>query len=233
MSQIHKLTLDSFNQIDKQLLSYPVSIAYMNIRSLRKGFTSLLTTINNIINKLTILILIETNITNNENDLYSMKGFNSIFLNRDGNGGGIAVYIKENIAFTTISLNVKSFETIQIDLNVNNQIITLLPIYRPPALNINEFLAEIDTTINSIKKKRELIIIGDMNIDILKLNNVTIKYIDMILSYGLQCVIKEVTREDINKNTRTCIDHMFIRNNKQPTHLQAAVIKTTISDHNI
>ena len=70
-----------------------------------------------------------------------------------------------------------------------------------------------------------------MNIDILKLNNVTIKYIDMILSYGLQCVIKEVTREDINKNTRTCIDHMFIRNYKQPTHLHAAVIKTTISDH--
>lgn len=69
MSQIHKLTLDSFNQIDKQLLSYPVSIAYMNIRSLRKGFTTLLTTINNIINKLTILILIETNITNNKNYL--------------------------------------------------------------------------------------------------------------------------------------------------------------------
>ena len=79
MSQIHKLTLDSFNQIDQRLLSYPVSIAYMNIRSLRTGFTSLLTTINNIINKLTILILIETNITNNENDLYSINGFNSIF----------------------------------------------------------------------------------------------------------------------------------------------------------
>lgn len=231
MNQIHNITLNSFNQINQQLLSYPVSVAYMNIRSLRTGFTSLLTTINNTINKLTIIVLVETNITDNENDLYSINGFNSIFLNRGGNGGGIAVYIKDNIAFTTISLNVKSFEVIQIDLNFDNQIVSLLSIYRPPSSNIKEFLNEIDKTINTINKKQELIIVGDMNIDILKQNNITIKYIDMILSYGLQCVIKEVTREDINKNTRTCIDHLFVRNFKQTTHLHAAVIKTTISDH--
>lgn len=52
-----------------------------------------------------------------------------------------------------------------------------------------------------------------------------------MLSNGMQCAVNEITREDLNQNTRTCIDHLFVRNNKTSTHIHAAVIKTNIADH--
>lgn len=44
-------------------------------------------------------------------------------------------------------------------------------------------------------------------------------------------IIKETTREDINRQTKTCIDHMFVRINKTITAVHSAIITTTISDH--
>lgn len=53
----------------------------------------------------------------------------------------------------------------------------------------------------------------------------------MLLSNGMQCIIKESTREDINKNTSTCIDHIFIRTKNINTNTHASIITSNISDH--
>lgn len=132
MHKNQKQTIDSFTQINKNFLSYPNSLIFTNIRSLRLNFTSFLTSINNIINNIKCIILVETNITDSENNFYNINGFNSVFVNRKSRGGGIAVYIAEHIAFTNISINSNFCEIIQIDLNIDNKNISLLSIYRPP-----------------------------------------------------------------------------------------------------
>lgn len=104
----------------------------------------------------------------------------------------------------------------QIDININNNIISLLSIYRPPDKKVSNFVNELDTIINKIKKKQELIIVGDMNVDIKKENKSTTTYLDMLLSNGLQCLINEYTREDVKKST-TCIDHLFFKINDSNT----------------
>lgn len=185
---------------------------------------------NKILNKIQLIILTETNISDDENELYSIQGYNAIFLNREGRGGGIAVYVNENISFEKIIINTTSFETIPIDITTrNNNVITVFPIYRPPSHNIKTFTEELDQCINNANKKREIILVGDTNIDILKNNGVTTKYLDMLSSNGLQCMVTATTREDVKNNTNTCIDHMFIRSNKTNAH--SAVITSTISDH--
>lgn len=223
--------IDSFYQIDNNLLSYPISLIYMNIRSLRKNFTLLLAGIHKIINKIHLIILVETNITDNENRFFQINGYRSIFLNREGRGGGIAVYIRDDIYHNTTPLNTVSFETIQVDINIKNKIITLFPIYRPPSQNVTTFVTELDTIINNVHEKQQLIIVGDMNVDILKENITTTKYLDMLMSNGLHCLVNETTREDDNNNTQTCIDHLFVRNRVSQTQPHAAVVATTISDH--
>lgn len=72
-------TLNHFNQINNQYLSYPTSLIYTNIRSLRLNFNSFILSLNQIINKIKFIILVETNISDSENSLYNINGFNSVF----------------------------------------------------------------------------------------------------------------------------------------------------------
>lgn len=222
--------LNNFNEINKDTLSYPRSLIYMNIRSLRLNFTLFIATINNILNHIKVIILVETNITDNENKFYNIKGFNSIFFNREGRGGGIALYITEHIHFNQIHLNTNSLEIIQIDIEINNKTTSLLSIYRPPRENIPSFITELEKIINTIKKKQEIILVGDINIDISRENYTTTTYLNMLMSNGLECMINECTRVDVTKNSKTCIDHIFMRNNKTKRTV-SAIITTSISDH--
>lgn len=110
----------------------------MNIRSLRLHFTLLLANLHNIINNINFILLVETNITNEEQHLYGINGFTSYFLNRDSRGGGVAVYIREKIQHTNININTNSFEAIQVNITNNNNNFSLFTIYRPPKTNVNE-----------------------------------------------------------------------------------------------
>ena len=69
-----------------------------------------------------------------------------------------------------------------------------------------------------INEKQECIFVGDINIDILKQNKPTTIYLDMMLANGMQSMVNE-TREDINKNTFSCIDHVFIKNKQTNAHM--------------
>ena len=51
-------TLDNFNKIDKQCLSYLTSIIYTNIRSLRLNLSSFIVSINQIINNVKYIALL-------------------------------------------------------------------------------------------------------------------------------------------------------------------------------
>lgn len=127
-----KNQFNNFSELHFNKMNSQLSFIHLNIRSLRKNFLTLISQINNFINKIHLLILTETNITDDENNFYLLPGFNSIFLNRAGRGGGIAVYIKENINFNMTNIQSESYETLRIDIAKNNKTTTIIPIYRPP-----------------------------------------------------------------------------------------------------
>lgn len=154
----NKKHINNFNELNIKKVNCDLSFIHLNIRSLRKNFTTFISQINNIINKIHLIILTETNIVDDENNFYSLHGFNSTFLNREGRGGGIAVYVKENINFKTTNINTDSYETLRIDINKNNKTTTVIPIYRPPHQNINTFTNELDLSISNINRKNTTII---------------------------------------------------------------------------
>ena len=224
-------TLLNFDQCDKTIINNNLTIIFLNIRSLRKNFIHLLASINNILNNIKIIILVETNIADEENNYYLINGFNSIFVNREGRGGGIAVYIAEELEYTITKLNVVSFESIQFDIKTNQQVISFIPVYRPPAKSTTEFIYELETIINRINSKQPLIVIGDVNIDILRKSITSARYTDSLITNGLECMVNQTTREDIVHNTKSCIDHLFVRKNRRITNIHTSVVTTTISDH--
>lgn len=227
-----KTIINNFNEIDKNLLNYPITLIHMNIRSLRKHFVTFLTHIKNIKHKTQLIILTETNISDEENNLYQIHGYSATFLNRGGRGGGIAVFVNECVNVETTTLHINSFESMRVDITTtNNRVITVLPVYRPPSHNVKTFLEELETCINNINKKQELIIVGDMNIDINTKSTTATNYLDMLSSNGLHCMVTETTREDVSNKKSTCIDHFFLRYNKSNVKAHAVVVTTTISDH--
>ena len=132
-------TIYNYNQIKQQYLNYPTTIIYNKIRSLRHNFNAFILSIKQMISKIKIIILLETNINDCEN-FYKIKGFNLVFFNREGRGRPIAVYVKENIEFTQISPNTNSFQIVHFNVKIGNETIALLSSFGPPSQNINTFL---------------------------------------------------------------------------------------------
>ena len=53
----------------------------------------------------------------------------------------------------------------------------------------------------------------------------------MLASNGLERMMNEITREEIDKNIASCIDHIFLRAPNCEFNAETGIVMTTISDH--
>lgn len=212
------------------------SIIHLNIRSLRKNwqvFNALLE--NECKNSINIIVLTEISLYENENSLYKIKGFNTVCYNRTNQkGGGLGVYVKEEITIEVIKVgkSTKSgFEYIHIEVDINDTKTEIVAIYRPPDQNIRQFIEDLALLLGKINHLNDVILIGDINIDLLLLENGDVNnYLNMLSENGLVRCVYGVTREEIRngKHIKSCIDHIFIRTGNR---ISSAIVHTHISDH--
>ena len=81
----------------------------------------------------------------------------------------------------------------------------MLVVYNPPKADKFYFFDELDKTLKALSiKKYPVITCGDFNIDILKANNLSSKYHDVIESNGFEQMINKPTR--IAKISETILD---------------------------
>lgn len=206
----------------------------INIRSLRKHWDTFNVTIEPILNDIDIIILTETNITNNEVELYTLPGFKSEHKCRtNGNGGGILFLYRSFLNAERLDINITSAELLPLKISNDQKSITILTCYRPPDQNVNSFNQELDTILNSTKLKtqKNIMIIGDINICYLKESYGWSEYLNVLYGNGLINTILDYTRVEIRSNTitKSCIDHI---NLKLPNHrYNSFVIQNKIADH--
>ena len=218
--------------------SSSLNIIHLNIRSIRKNWNQLEVFLEEILHCTDIVVLTEVNIKDEEANLYALHGFTVYSkLRKHKSGGGILIYIKNYLLFDLIEpieIQINSFEFLAGTINLPfGKKISLIAIYRPPDLDKNLFLDELDRLIVLIEKSTELVIIGDININILGSNNkLAMDYEDMLAANGLENCIHDYTRQEIvlGKLVQSSIDHIFVRSSKS-TEVNAAVITTKISDH--
>ena len=123
------------------------------------------------------------------------------------------------------------FECLFIEVPTQNEHIVIGLMYRSPShdsiAEVNHFLR---TTIEQLNlEKKTIILLGDVNINLLKANsNPNISYyLDLMLSYNLLPAITLPTR--ITASTATLIDHIFTN---APHHkINCGTIRTDITDH--
>ncbi|XP_061724268.1 uncharacterized protein LOC133530373 [Cydia pomonella] len=114
----------------------------------------------------------------------------------------------------------------------------VLSIYRSPKTNKLRFVEEINCILKKIPPIDDVIVIGDMNLDLLSdnLNMIISKYKTMLCGHGLQSAIpdSEITRESVVDGSlqSSCIDHAWVRrrNAKRAT---AHMLTCKLSDHHM
>ena len=105
-------------------------------------------------------------------------------------------------------LNCKLNESLLVHLKFEELKIALLVVYNPPRINKQNFIFELDKTLENINEIYDRIIVcGDFNINVLDKNLMTSLYLSTIQSNGFQLCCRQPTR--ISRNTSTCLDHFF------------------------
>lgn len=213
-----------------------LNVIHLNVRSLRKNWELMLEIFDfkTMIN-VDVIIFTEIAIHEPENIMYKIDGFESKFYNRnDQKGGGVGVYVRDVFSIKQIYIgkdNYSGYESVHIQLTYHKKNTNIVAIYRPPDCNIKDFIKEIGFILGSINKDHDVILIGDINIDLLKPNDAfTVNYQNVLAEFGLYRGIYGITRETMRngKLEISCIDHIYTRTDYK---VNTAIIHTHVSDH--
>ena len=218
----------------KDLSPNTLTVLHINCRSLLHKTTE----IQELLEKTrpTIAALTETWLDDNLSDCIQIPGYNFIGKAREkGRGGGVAFLIENNCNYVIYGPDDKerkneTFESLLIKVELKNCNTIIGVIYRPPGSGLTEFQKEFDLLNSKFEgKNKEIILLGDFNIDLLKVNDhkdTNIFYNNLIAQHYLPAITKP-TR--ITTSTHSLIDNIFCTN--WAKLLSASIIISDISDH--
>ena len=216
---------DDLIGLSKQRLKYPknLTIRHLNINSVRNKFSSLHQAV---LNKTDILLLSETKIDDSfPNSQFYAEGFKMYRKDRTKTGGGLLLYVDENLPGKIInSYKFKeNSEIIVFEFSVSNKKWLLLGNYKPPSQNDLSFINELNLALNFFSPIYEnFVLLGDFN---LSTENPNLK--NFMCSFDLESLINSPT---CYKSTNpSCID--LILTNKKNHFMKSATFETGFSDH--
>ena len=146
------------------------SILNVNIRSLPKNFPNLVCFLPQIKLRFTLIAVTETWLSDDDNGLYSLTGYNHVSLNRKGRGGGIRIYFSQELnvnILETLTGIFNSHESLSVEIlmpSMGN--LNVIAVYRPPSKHISGFNTFIHTEFfqRFYKPTMKYILTGDINI---------------------------------------------------------------------
>lgn len=164
----------------------------MNVCSLRNKFESFKAEIK-LHNYPDILVVCESRLTNNITDFFDLQGYSSHHTTRHDGYGGISIYVKENLSHQVYT-NISTIERVHISrIKLGYRGINIFCVYRAPRSDMRAFLDLLD---ESIEKFSNIIVCGDMNINLLENEHAPNhqKYRDIISGNGCSFINKIETQ---------------------------------------
>lgn len=206
-----------------------LTIITQNIRSIYKNFDDLQTTLTNLKHNIDVLVLTECQLDKDKSIplLDNYISFNtSQHLNKND---GVTVYARSNLRPKVKEINLIHASCIQVDI-FNYSI---LGIYRSPSIpNADNFIESLRLHLNTINKHQNIILTGDININLITKANESISeynnrhmYLNMLSEIGILPGHITATREN------SCLDHFMLKLNKQTISASVVILNTTITDH--
>lgn len=202
---------------------YNLKILNFNIRSLQKNFDAFLVALKRLDINFDVIVLTECHL-GTSSLIRTIPGYahfcTSVIANQ---AGGVVAYVRADWDVNVSEPNISEADSIIIDLPNSHSI---LGIYRSPSfVNIGNFLASLDDVLKGLtSSKRDIITIGDMNINLLDDNIQTNDYLCLTAELGLKHLINIPTRGS------SCLDHILVDVRSQAT---GVVCKTDVTDHDL
>ena len=134
---------------------------------------------------------------------------------QDKKGGGVAIYIKNNLDVNKIDVLSTSIEdvmeiaTVEICIKQVKNIVICCT-YKSPSVNYNDFNSKLESLFDKFQfNTKDVYVCGDFNMDLMKHNENrrTPEFIDIMFNVGLHPVISKPTR--ITSSTNSLIDNIF------------------------
>lgn len=134
-------------------------------------------------------------------EAYSNNGEHTRSL-RNSKGGGVALYVKENIENQIIHHSIENIEGIAVKLLNKN--IVIVNVYRPPTLNVTIFLLSLKYLLDTVRLQCDnCIFVGDFNEDTKSTGPIQ----TFMENNGFTQIVKFFTTEG-----GTTLDHVYISN---------------------
>lgn len=145
----------------------------------------------------------------------------------DSRGGGVSIYTHKTIK-CDVTENLVENGNHYLWLKIDKLSLNIGAIYKPPDTNVNNFLEEFNTQLETRKRS---IILGDFNIDLLNKNNTAKKYLETIKESGYDILNKIAKKYNTRETptTKTILDHVCTDIGNHEFGL--TIINSSLSDH--
>lgn len=195
-------------------------ILHQNIRSLNCNFNSFCTLLARLRFECDIIVLSECWLSHVSN-LPILHGYNSYKTNNTYNqNDGLVVYVKNHTIYEVSEPEFVDANCLIIKLNENS---ILIAIYRPPSFqNLEIFLTSLHTVLLSLNSFKNIMLMGDININLLDTNSQTTAYLDTLCYHGLLPSSYTPTRAN------NCLDHIVL---KTKSLAYSFTLNTSVTDH--
>ncbi|KAJ8732469.1 hypothetical protein PYW07_015068 [Mythimna separata] len=200
-----------------------LTLLTQNIRSINRNLTGFEVLLQDLDVSCDILVLTECWLSKNTTNLPSLDGYYSYRSNININqNDGVVVYIKNNL---------RTIREEPVFLDSNCLIIKIVPdtvvmaIYRPPSQNLDRFLDSLDTNLKNLTSFKNIILLGDININIAsgKTDTNIHNYLNICSFHGLLPAHYHPTHQ-----SGSCLDHIILKSKNPSTTL---VTNSTLTDH--
>ncbi|KOB66351.1 Uncharacterized protein OBRU01_17681 [Operophtera brumata] len=204
-------------------LQNSVSIISLNIRSINKKFDDFTVLLNRIKFNFDLLILTECRLNEDISPPILTNYVHYYTKNLTNQNDGVVAFVRNTLTNVTVSEPTFS-EGSCLLINIGNDI-CVIAIYRSPSFsNSTKFLNSLDNVLTSNRSYANIILVGDINIDILtnSMDRHQEEYLTLLASHGL------LPGHLFNTREYKCLDHCKIKTKNKATTL---VLPATITDH--
>ena len=204
-----------------------IFILQTNIRSMNANFNEFEVMLSKLKKKPDIIVCTESWRIQSINQ-FKLHGYQIYYTEgKRTRADGVIVYIRDSYDKSVEIIKLGELNVIRVELNdsYNNKYI-ITAISRLHCMKISSFITKLKNYLEKNKNYTKHIILGDINIDLLKFNEGIVEYISLMSDYEFLSGVNTVTRPEKG----TCIDHIFC---KGLDSYQNYNIHSMISDHYI
>ena len=214
-----------------------LSIYHFNTRSLPKNLDILKELLYSLPKRPDIICVSESKLNETTTDNIEIIGYEKPFYTNSKTAfGGTVIYTANSlnaIERKDIHFKMDLVESTWIELDTQNRNKIIIGcVYKHPSANLNEFHSEMESIMKQFNdNKKQVFILGDINIDLLKYNihTPTEDYVDMVFSNNFLPLITKPTR--ITDHSKTLIDHIYMNTQNDLGIVITGILKFDISDH--